>query len=144
MTKERPVKKGRTGLLGIIVTGFLIGIVLLAAAYVIFSWTVVNNYADDPYTVDIGIDRVNDSCIYVETHAGGLASKLLDSSAPGWGCFNVTTEGREASNYVDAGGMICSSKAMSRQNFTVPLNTNVTVVANFKDNTSMAIWTGVI
>ncbi|MGA9140292.1 MAG: hypothetical protein WBZ29_08710 [Methanocella sp.] len=142
MAKENPLKTGKMNLLGIIVTGFIIGLLLIAAAYVFVGGTSGNNYPD--YSLNIGIGRVDNAHIYVETPVGKQASKLLDSAAPGWGCFNVTANGSEVSNYVDASGSICSSKAGSRQYFAVPCNSSVVVVGNLKDNTSRVVWNGII
>ncbi len=99
-------------------------------------------YDDSTHThLSIDVSRINDSFICIETIVGSdWGTELLDSTAPGWGCFNVTANGSEVSNYVDAGGSICSSKAGSRQYFEVPLNTSIVVIANFKDNTYFAAW----
>ena len=142
MANDKQLKTDKMSLLGIIVTGFTIGILLIVAVYGLAYWILESNYPD--YSLDIGIGRVNYTHIYVETPTGTQASKLLDSTAPGWGCFNVSADSQEVSNYVGAGGDICSSKAGSRQYFEVHNNASVLVVGNFKDNTSEAVWAGVI
>lgn len=143
MVKDKPLKTGKTGLLVIIVTGFIIGILLFAAACVLYDWSVAGNSTHSHLRIDVS--RINDSFICVETIVGSnFGSELLDSTAPGWGCFNVSADDREVPNYVDAGGSICSAEAGSRQYFEVPLNTSVIVVGNFKDNTSLVAWVGTI
>jgi hypothetical protein len=144
MVKDKLLKMGKMSLLGIIVTGFVIGILLFAAAYVLYGWFGAGN-SRYPHLLLIDVSRINDSFICVETIVGtDFGTALLDSTAPGRGCFNVSANGSEVSNYVDTGGSICSSKAGSRQYFEVPLNTSVTVVGNFKDNTSRVAWIGTI
>ncbi len=143
MAKDKSLKTGKMSLLGIIVTGFIIGILLFATAYVLYGWFWAGNSAHQHLRTDVS--RINDSFICVETIVGvDFGSKLLDSTAPGWGCYNVSTNDSEVSNYVDAGSDICSSKAGSRQYFEVPFNTTIVVRGNFQDNTYVVAWTGVI
>jgi|AGTN01.2.fsa_nt_gi hypothetical protein len=143
MAKDKSLKTGKMSLLGIIITGFIIGILLFATTYVLYGWFEAHNSAHPHLRVDVS--RINDSFICVETIVGfDFGSELLNSTAPGWGCYNVSTNDSEVSNYVDTGGDICSSKAGSRQYFKVPLNTTIVVQGNFQDNKSLVTWTGVI